>query len=284
MKTSVRSGVMIGLAWAGVVFAPAPGQATHEGFGVYEDWSAANVRGDRWRGGEAANGQEVVRKVAGAPDARQLTMRLRREGDTDSDTGRNTSGNLINLTQAAAVDQIKADLVVTNVAVSQCAANPTSSKARLVVTMTSFNDGASTGSTDRTGDYIALVQAFRRSDSADPAGTLKVEAQVSRCLNASCSDEEQIVNPVDLGISLTVGSPFTLKLIWDAPNNRFLAGVSSIANVPLPYAASDSNPAIRPAASIQVSNSSANCTAGPTEADLTAAVRRVRTNVSAVVP
>ena len=125
---------------------------------------------------------------------------------------------------------------ILDVLVEKCPANGTPSEARLLIAMTAFNDGSSTGAGDRTGDYNAVVQAIRRSNSADPAGILRVEGRVTRCQNAACSTEEQIVAPKDLGLSLAVGAAFTMRLIWDAPNNRFLAGVNANANVALPYA------------------------------------------------
>ena len=100
--------------------------------------------------------------------------------------------------------------------------------------MTAFNDGSSTGAGDRTGDYNAVVQAVRRSNSTDPPGPSgwRVGSRVARMRPARRSADR---GPKDLGISTFVGLAFTMRLIWDAPNNRFLAGVNANANVALPY-------------------------------------------------
>jgi hypothetical protein len=82
--------VVIGLVLASLPLAPGPGQsqeASQEAFSVYEDWSGSRIRGDRWRGGEVSNGQEVRRELKSALFGNYLTMSLRREGETDSDTG-----------------------------------------------------------------------------------------------------------------------------------------------------------------------------------------------------
>jgi hypothetical protein len=275
MKPILCSSLVMGLTVACLVLAPAPGQASDGAFTVYEDWNGPSIRSDRWSGGEVSGGQEVLREVAGTPDERYLTMRLRRERETAGN-----SVNFLNFTNPASIDQIEADLGVIDVLVDGCPANNASSEARLVITMTSFNDGSSTSSSDRTGDYVALVQAFRRSDSTDPADTLRVEAQITRCQDASCSTERQIVPPTNLGVRLPVLTLFTMRLIWDGPNNRFLAGVNLNPNVSLPYTASDGQGAVRPSAGIQISNSTANCTAGPTVADLKVGVVQVRVNSS----
>ena len=235
MSGSLRIGVVIGLVLASLPLAPGPGQSQQEALSVYEDWSGARIRGDRWRGGEVSNGQEVLRELRSASFGSYLTMSLRREGETDSNTGSRTSSTFLNFANPASIVQIEALMGVLDVQVEQCPANATPSEARLLIAMTAFNDGSSTGPGDRTGDYNALVQAVRRSNSADPAGILRVEGRLTRCQNAACSTEEQIVGPKDLGVSLAIGVAFTMRLIWDAPNNRFLAGVNANANVALPY-------------------------------------------------
>ena len=173
---------------------------------------------------------------------------------------------------------------VIDLSLSECLANSTPSKARVVIALTSFNDGSSTGPSDRTGDYNASVQAFRRSDSGDPVGTLRVEGQVTRCEDSTCSTEQQIVAPTNVGALVTVGTTFTMRLIWDAANHRFLAGISPRPDVALSYAANDGTRAVRPSAGILISNSTATCTAHSTEADLSIGLGQVRTNSPSAPP
>ena len=282
MSGSVRIGVVIGLVLASFPLAPGPGQASHQTFSVYEDWSGTRIRGDRWRGGEASNGQEVLREVVTAPFGQYFSMSLRREGETDRNTFSRTSSAFLNIANPASIDQIEALMGIIDVVVEQCAANATPSEARLLIAMTVFNDGSSAGPGDRTGDYTAIVQAVRRSNSAD----LRVEGRITRCRNAACptDTEEEIVGPTDLGVSLAIRAAFTMRLIWDAPNNQFLVGVNTNANVALPYTANDAQPAVQRSAGIEIRNSTANCMAGPTEADLGAGVGTVWVNTPGSPP
>src|SRR6185369_7913085 len=131
--------------------------------------------------------------------------------ETDGNTGSRTSSTFLNLANPASVVQIEALMGVIDVLVENCQANATPSEARLLIAMTAFNDGASPSASNRTGDYNAVVQAVRRSNSTDPAGILRVEGRLTRCQNAACSTEEQIVAPKDLGLSLGIGVAFTMR-------------------------------------------------------------------------
>ena len=86
MKPLLRGGVVTGILLACFPLAPSLGAAS-DAFVVYEDWNAPTIRRDRWRGGETSDGQEVVRELVSQPFARHLSMRLRREGETDSNAG-----------------------------------------------------------------------------------------------------------------------------------------------------------------------------------------------------
>jgi hypothetical protein len=279
MSGRLRIGVVIGLVMASLPLAPGVGQSQQEALSVYENWSGARIRGDRWRGGEVSNGQEVLRELRSAGSfGNYLAMSLRREGETDINTGTRTSSTFLNIANPASVAQIEALMGVLDVLAEKCPTNPTQSEARLVIAMTAFNDGSSSGAGDRKGDYNALVQAVRRSNSSDQAGILRVEGRVTRCRNAACGAEDDIVAPKDLGV-IAVGAAFTMRLIWDAPNNQFLAGVNN-ASVALPYTASDTQPAVQRSVGIEIRTSTANCVAGATEADLEAGIGPVSTSGS----
>jgi hypothetical protein len=202
-------------------------------------------------------------------------MSLRREGETDRNTGSRTSSTFLNIANPAGIGQIEAIMGILDVLVGKCQANSTPSEARLLIGLTAFNDGSSTGPGDRTGDYNARVQAVRRSNSTDAPGILTLEGLITRCQDAACSTEQQIALK-DLGVSPSTGVAFSMRLIWEASNNRFLAGANANGNVVLPYTANDALPAGQPSAGIEIRNSTANCTAGATEADLDAGVGPVR--------
>ncbi len=83
-----------------------PGEASHEAFGLYENWdSSSQIRGDRWSGGEIFGGQEIRRVLIPGPVAgdNRLLMRLRREGETSSNSGTATSQNALDFTNPAAM-------------------------------------------------------------------------------------------------------------------------------------------------------------------------------------
>jgi hypothetical protein len=143
---------------------PTWGQASHERFGVYENWAGGSMRADRWLGFEQFGGQEVRREVSGT----SLHMRFRRQGGTSSDVGWTNppfTSNGLNLANPAAVDQLRVRFDVQSLTLSGCPANTTPSKARVaVIEIGRFNDGSSTGPGDRTGDYLGVLQAVRRSN------------------------------------------------------------------------------------------------------------------------
>ncbi len=73
---------------------PIQGRASHEGFAVYEDWSAQTIRSDRWSGLEVGRGgQEIKREVS---RRNRLHMRYRIEGGTSSNFGGRSSANNLN--------------------------------------------------------------------------------------------------------------------------------------------------------------------------------------------
>ncbi len=263
-----------------------PIQASHEPFGVYEDWSGAPViHAARWIGGDVEpdldRGQDAVREVVHG----QLRMRFRKElvpGDADED--RSVSANFLDLADPELVDQLSMDFVVKHVTVTGCEANPRPSIARLArIGLDPFNDGSSTGPKDETGDHFLRLYAYRGSESPDPPGVLRVKAELFRCADPECNDSP-VVASVDLHPPVRVGQQFTLRVIWDPPNQRFLVGVSHFPDVPIPYTASIVKPPVVRQAFLVIRHDTARCTAASTEADADIRVGTVRTNHSAIVP
>lgn len=256
---------------------PVPGQASHEGFELYDDFSSPTILSRRWSGGESPGGQEVARMVRSG----QLLMRLRREGGTASDVG--TTGlttNRLSHPNPATVDQIQADFTVQSVTLTSCAANASIGRSRpAALALTRFNDGTSTGPEDRTGDHIASIAAQRLSTGGRG---LSVIASWARCADATCSTSD-FITLTTLG-TVQVGQTFTVRVIWDEPNNQFLYGLNDGADVALTYDVSDTAPAVVPLASVVVAQDPQNCTTGPTVADSTGAVDNVMVNTSGVIP
>lgn len=255
------------------------GQASDEPFDIYEDWSNPTIRSDRWRGYEDG-GQEIMREVKGG----KLIMRYRREGTTSLDSGSTSSDNVLEVTNPALVDKMEADFRVRDLIVTGCAANAEPSRVRAArLRMGLFNDGTSTGPGDRTGNHFAAIEASRTSNSTDAPGILRIRGRLNRCSNSGCSSSTQ-VSFVALPQTVTLEQKFTLRMIWDAPNDQVLFGVDTDPDVSLPYVVDDSAPVISDFAHIHIFHTTANCMAGPTVGDAETEVFQVRTNTSAVIP
>jgi hypothetical protein len=276
----IRISVLVAVAV--LLFAPMPGQAkmSREAFGVYEDWTNPTIRSDRWRGSEDPGGQEITRKVA----RMHLNMRFRLEGATNAgNTGFIDSANILGTTNPTQITEMAADAKVKSLTVGECAGNPTITRARgLRLDMVKFNDGRSTGPTDRTGDYAGRVLAFRDGDSTDPAGILHVEGSIHVCDQADCSTRTR-KGTVQLG-TVTVGKTFQIRVTWDQPNHQFLFGLDANADMPKKYQATDTAPAVLPSATIDVRHTAANCTAGAIVTEAVTKVYQIQTNASAIIP
>jgi hypothetical protein len=259
----------------------ARGPSPREAFAVYEDWTNLTIRSDRWRGSEQGGGQEIVRKVRHL----HLAMRYRMEGFTSTDIGFAIGGNTLATANPGQITQLAADAKVAAITTMECAANPRLTRTRaLRLQIVKFNDGASTGPTDRTGDMMGRVQVVRDSDSLDPPDVLKVDGSVHRCQNADCSDVKRFGGMHNLG-PVNVGAKFQIRVIWDKANKQFLFGFNTNADVPVPYTQNDALPAVAPAATLDQVSTPANCTTGgPIVTDSANRVFVVYTNSSAIIP
>jgi len=281
MREGKRDFGIIGLLVAAmIIVGPISGQASHEPFGVYEDWKTG-FRRDRWRGSETFGGQEIRRELRG----KKLTMRFRREGDTASNVGLQTSSHRLNFSDPASLDQIEADFKVKRFKVTGCAANSTpSSVGAGGLALTGFNDGSSIKAGDRIGDHFGLIRAQRFSNSSDGKRILRVIGLLIRCDDPFC-DTTTTVSFIFLGT--VKKQTFTLTIILDKDNDRFQFGLGTDPLVDIDYGSlgiNDADEAVLPFAHINIRNSAANCAAGSTEADAEIQVKEVRTNTSAIIP
>lgn len=277
--------VLVGVFVTALAFEAQPAQAGHEPFEVYEDWSSGRtMRSERW-GGSVDSAQEINREVLKRKG--KLSMRLRREGATTSDAGFTGAFHRLAFANPLAVDQVEATVEVKHLDVTPCAANVTfPSRIRTVqISLNKFNDGSSMGPGDLTGDHFGRIQVNRDGDSTDPRRWMRVQAFVFRCVDRPCSNAFSVGPGVFFADPVAVDQPFTLRLIWDALNDRFLAGVGSGPDVALPYPATANVKAPGlPFSDIRINGLAANCTAGPTVTDATIEVGEVLTNASAIVP
>jgi len=281
-RRGVRSIVAVVVAAFALPALGTPAQATHEPFGIYEDWrSAKTIRSDRWAGRDDP-AQEVERDIRG----HKLLMRHRRQGVTAmGDAGFVGASNVMSLNNPTAIDQLEVEFNIRQAAVVGCAANPTFTRLRPAgISLNKFNDGTSPGPGNMTGDHFVRVLVNREAFTADPEGVLTVQAFVFRCINAVCSNA--ISNVFNLAVAtVTVGENFALRAVWDAPNNQFLVGVGDQADVALAYTPALNQGLARvPFADVRMQSVVANCSAAPALNDAEITVGEVRTNLGAVIP
>ncbi len=273
---------------------PGQGSPSHEPFGIYEDWSSPTIRSDRWRGGEFGGtplnvmGEPtmgVVTETRRETDAGTQRMRYRREGGTASNVGGAFTSNFLAVTHPLLVDQLEATFTVDDpVTVTACPENNTSRARPASLLLSRLNNGQGADIVDRTGDLFAAIGAHRDSSSMDPPGVLQVFGFLTRCDNANCGGDTPALSFVQLQ-SVTVATPFRLRVIWDAPNSQFLFGVDDNPNAALTY-----NPVVffrearLPFANISIGHATANCVAGPAAVDSANRVGEFHTNTSAIIP
>jgi hypothetical protein len=216
----------------------------------------------------------------------RLSMHLRSEGVTTANVGTLLQHNRALLNTPTLVTQLLVEAEVHRIEVIGCAANPAPSIIRAVaLTLNRFSDGpvpAAPGSL--IGDYLARLQLVRASNSADPEGVLRVQGRLYHCLDAGCITTTTVA-AVDFPDAIALGQRVQLQLIWDAPNNQFLAALDNGALQPLPYpVTANARPTVVPLADVRQSGVTANCTAIATLVDAEAEIGRVFTNAAAVVP
>jgi len=158
------------------------------------------------------------------------------------------------------------------------------------ILMRKFNDGSSSGPGDQTGDIDAGIQLHRDAISTASKDVFNVAAFITRCADAACLNAPEIFPGPFLG-QVRGKDKTTLRLLWDEPNDQFIAEIESkkfVNSVELSYAGlSDSTASVSPFVQLSASARAASCTVtsgGPTEADVQTAVGIVSTNASAVVP
>lgn len=283
----------IGLVLGVLLLLPTEGRASHEPFGVYEDWSSLAIRSDRWRGGEgfgvplnasAEPTMGVATEARRETDNGTLRLRYRREGGTASNVGTAFSNNFLAVTHPLLVDQLEATFTVDDpVTVTACPENDTSRARAARLVLGRLNNGQGVDIVDRTGDLFAGTQAYRDSNSVDPPSVLQVVGFLSQCDNANCS-ASTVLRFVGLQ-SVTVATPFRLRVIWDAPNSQFLFGVDDNPSAALPYDATVFFREARlPFANTDLGHNTANCVAGPAVVDSANRVGEFHTNTSAIIP
>jgi hypothetical protein len=180
-----------------------------EPFRIYDQFTEAVASPDRWLAGE-----RVLAVHNGG-----LHLMQRAWPVTTSDIGAIFSNWSDNFANPGAITAIRTRVNVRALEVSTCASNPAFSQARARIVGGFFNAGNPVPGT-QIDDVTAQLRLNRASNSADPAGVLRVQGLLSRCTNNDCSTTIVIGNVVELG-TVSLGQPTVIEMRWDKPGKTF---------------------------------------------------------------
>jgi hypothetical protein len=230
---------------------------------LYDDFKGKVIDPAKWTGSEGSFGPsapntDATRSSVGG----QLQMSTTTWGRTDSDTGAiGPEGSRLNITDPAPITTFQADVTVKSVNVVGCNNNTTFSFSLAQVEGGYFNDGTSSGSGDRTGDIIAVIQKTQ-----DSVFDSRIEAVIIRCTNTTCSGQTNLTFHF-FGTTWKEGKTDTLRLQWDQGNHQFMFTVNPdgqhAETVALayndPFFISDSNPPVVAFRQLSIGNKPASC-------------------------
>jgi hypothetical protein len=250
--------------------AAGPSRAQEPYFG-YDAFPAPQIDFTRWLFGER------TRQVVGGA----LLLSQRDYGDQTGDTGTRRAIFSASVVEPQRVTQLRASVAITAYDLSGCAQNGAPSAVWARVIGNFFNVGTPTPGS-QAGDVVAQARLVRRSDSADPAELLQVEAQLARCTNADCSSFAPMGAVQSLGTA-TLGSYVRLAVEWDRAARTFLFQRDGDAKVAIAYADDDSHAPGLETKRLDTRTELASCLAGPrTTGALTARFDNVQVNASAL--
>ena len=188
-----------------------PAQAV-EPFKVYDTFNGPQIDLTRW-----VETERVRSLRAGALNLMQRTL-----GSATADSGLSFVNFNENLVNANAVTALRAKVTVNALEVNACPSNPAIAEARARIVGGFFNVGTPAPGS-QLGDAIGQVKVTRFSNSADPAGVLRVIGSLAICTTADCNNANLVGNAVDLG-TVSVGQSLTIQIQWDQPGKAFLFG------------------------------------------------------------
>jgi hypothetical protein len=181
-----------------------------EPFASYDKFSDKPLDPARWVEGEQ------VRTIRGS----SLQLMQRKLGLGGTDTGLSYANFNSNLTSPSVVTALRARITVNAMEVNACPSNVAigQSRARILGALFNVNAAATPGS--MVGDVTVQVRISRFSNSADPAGVMRVQGLALLCSSPDCSLGSTIGNVVDLG-TVTLGTPTVVQYEWDKDAKTF---------------------------------------------------------------
>ena len=187
----------------------APAAFAAEPFKLYDKFSDRPLDPGRWLGGERA------RSIKGGA----LHLMQRDWSSDAANVGVTTTNWGVNFAEPATITQMRARIVVDALEANACPGNGTVGDARVRIIGGFFNTGEAIAGS-QVNDVTAQVRLARLSNSADPAGLLRVEGVVIHCTTADCAAGFAIGNIVDLG-TVAIGTATTVQLEWDQGGQSF---------------------------------------------------------------
>jgi hypothetical protein len=158
---------------------------------------------------------ERVREIKGGG----LHLMQRTWGLADGDVGVTPVNWNANLTNPAAITQMRARIKVLAIEANTCPSNPAVADARARIVGGFFNVGTPVPGS-QVGDAIAQVRLLRASNSADAPGVLRVQGLLNICTTVDCAGAFTVGNIVDLG-TVAVGTATTVQMQWDKAGKTF---------------------------------------------------------------
>ena len=225
----------------------------------YDNFNTIFLNQQKWIGSEP-NGGVLILDNSRENDWGRLHFRNRSYGGTTSDSGWATGGTRLAFTEPDKVTAIKAKVQVLYVEATGCAANPTYTRASVMLGGYFFNTGTPTPGSG-VNDVLARVSIQRQSDSTDKPSLLRVVASVYKCLNETCTATETI-GSVDLGAaSLWFIIPVSIQ--WDKNSHQFIFQLDRSPKAYIPYTYQDTSPPGLESKRIEVQARLPNCTGEP---------------------
>ena len=250
---------------------------------LYDHFNAPEIDPGKWIGTESFAAPlnpntQASRLVKG----KALNVKLTTYGNTNSNSGRQTGRFGLLVRNPGAITAMEATVTVLKAEVQDCANNTETSRARTSLSGTFFNDGSSTGPSDRTGNIGATIQKL-----LDAKGNRIFFASIFRCSDPACNSAPDLVSHV-FESTWTLRRADTLRLELDRDGTRFLYTVNPDTpdeqTAALSYTQTDTLPPLLEFKGIRAVNSAANCTDDRKKVSIDAKFDDVKLKREAVQP
>jgi len=230
---------------------------------LYDNFNSKHIDPTKWVGAPTslasdANRREVAVQLFGDENRRLRISETIYSANTDN-TGSGGDGFGVSFASPEKVTAVSFTLEVNKDAVSSCTGYLSYGWAGAGFFGRYFNP--TDAGDGPLGDIAASVSVGRLS--ADPPGSLSVDAAIVRCNDKTPSCDDQITLSSQTLGSVQLGSNNTLSVTWDRSNHQFIFQLNSDSAVPLAYTVSDTFPPGLSDKSFWVAGNVPHCTTKP---------------------